>query len=126
MIWELSVPSILIIHFVFFSNRSLTGDRDLKLHLPSSQSENAIKLKTLTSPLTKFAANIGSALYGPKVHIPYYHSPYCIILLIPYLNSYCVFYAMQPVVNESASEMEKEKLLEKWEASKCKTKLIAL
>lgn len=40
----------------------LSADRDLKLHLPNSQSENAIKqLKTLTSPLTKFAANIGSA-----------------------------------------------------------------
>lgn len=54
---------------------SLTADRDLKLHLPNSQSENAIKqLKTLTSPLTKFAANIGSALdprkYGSKVCIP--------------------------------------------------------
>lgn len=51
---------------------SLSADRDLKLHLPNSQSENAIKqLKTLTSPLTKFAANIGSALdprkYGSKV-----------------------------------------------------------
>lgn len=59
--------------FILF--HSLTADRDLKLHLPNSQSENAIKqLKTLTSPLTKFAANIGSALdprkYGSKVHIP--------------------------------------------------------
>lgn len=53
---------------------SLSANRDLKLHLPNSQSENAIKqLKTLTSPLSKFAANIGSALdprkYGSKVKL---------------------------------------------------------
>lgn len=53
---------------------SSSANRDLKCHLPNSQSENAIKqLKTLTSPLTKFAANIGSVLdprnYGSKVNI---------------------------------------------------------
>lgn len=76
----LRINSHYFLKFYFFFRdlilfHSLTADRDLKLHLPNSQSENAIKqLKTLTSPLTKFAANIGSALdprkYGSKVDIP--------------------------------------------------------
>lgn len=53
---------------------SLSANRDFKLNIPNSQSENALKqLKTLTSPLTKFAANIGASLdprkYGSKVSV---------------------------------------------------------
>ncbi|XP_055315656.1 phosphatidylinositide phosphatase SAC2 isoform X1 [Sitodiplosis mosellana] len=81
----------------------LSANRDLKLHLPNSQSENAIKqLKTLTSPLSKFAANLGSALDPRK-------------------------YGSKTSISETQPDpLEKEKLQEKWEASNCKTKLIAL
>ncbi|XP_031639313.1 phosphatidylinositide phosphatase SAC2-like [Contarinia nasturtii] len=81
----------------------LSVNRDLKLHLPNSQSENAIKqLKTLTSPLTKFAASVGSALDPRK------------------------YGSTKTIANEPQTDMEREKLQEKWEASNCKTKLIAL
>lgn len=78
--WQCQLGTLHIPCLIDYSNvYSLSSDRDLKLHLPisqlpHSQSENAIKqLKTLTSPLSKFAANIGSALdprkYGSKVNI---------------------------------------------------------
>lgn len=104
------------------------GNRDFKLHLPNSQSENALKqLKTLTSPLTKFAANIGASLdprkYGSKVLLII-----IITLFIPIhkRSCYSIDILFQTSVNDAPSDIEKEKLQEKWEATKCKTKLIAL
>lgn len=125
------------------------------MHLPNSQSENAIKqLKTLTSPLSKFAANIGSALdprkYGSKVRIDYFFGLNAIFIsnnvfhLLQIFNfirqTNTQFYSQaeysflfilfsppfKTTVNEPVPDLEKEKLQEKWEASKCKTKLIAL
>lgn len=42
------------------------------------------------------------------------------------LLSMIFFYSYQTGVNEAPVECEKDKLQEKWESSKCKTKLIAL
>lgn len=114
------------------------SNRDLKLNLPNSQSENAIKqLKTLTSPLSKFAANLGSALdprkYGSKVlmaekkYLREMFSPNLVANQVPKLMAYFFSFILQTVVGEVQSDpLEKEKLQEKWEASNCKTKLIAL
>lgn len=106
------------------------GNRDFKLHLPNSQSENALKqLKTLTSPLTKFAANIGASLdprkYGSKVLVITIFALFHSTLPIHKRSCYSID-IFQTSVNDAPSDMEKEKLQEKWEATKCKTKLIAL
>ncbi|XP_037027725.1 phosphatidylinositide phosphatase SAC2 isoform X2 [Bradysia coprophila] len=89
-------------------SRSMTQQKDLSLNLSSSQSENALKqLKTLTSPLSKLAKgmqNFGMNLDPRKITVK------------------------SPVSHQAdeVRENERDKLQEMWDASKCKTKLIAL
>lgn len=128
---------------VNFFNCSLSANRDLKLHLPNSQSENALKqLKTLTSPLTKFAANIGASLdprkYGSKVNkhpLLFISRFYCRKSRKFFLhteinrnenNALYFQTSVTSLAGETPPELEKDKLQEKWENAKCKTKLIAL
>ncbi|KAG4080134.1 hypothetical protein HA402_008205 [Bradysia odoriphaga] len=89
-------------------NRSATQQKDLSLNLSSSQSENALKqLKTLTSPLSKLAKGMQS--FGMNL------DPRKITVKSPVSHQ-----------ADEVRENERDKLQEMWDASKCKTKLIAL
>lgn len=116
---------------------------DLSLNLSGSQSDSTMRqLKTLTSPLSKLATgmkSIGMNLDPRKMNLKV--STFCAYGIQSEYRarqSACPF--QSPIGNSAASssstdaaelppsrsELSNQRLQEQWDASQCKTKLIAL
>lgn len=102
----------------------------MSLNLSSSQSENALKqLKTLTSPLSKLAKgmqNFGMNLDPRKMNVRVRFFFFLEFKKKIYLLCLKLFQSPVSLNPEEPIESESQKLQEKWESCKCKTKLIAL